>query len=167
MLHLAKLQAAEFHTIEDSSRLNPVFDQLIPPLAERASGKGLKFEVTVQQDLPQIQGDEETLYMIFKNLIENAIKFTPAGKVSVRALSEEEWVLVNIEDEGIGIPPEGIPNLFSRFYRAQTAVEQGIAGTGLGLYMVKEGLDYCGGTIEVDSETGKGTTFIVRVPVAQ
>ena len=167
MLHLAKLQAAEMHKIEDSSLLNPVFDQLIPPLADRATSKGLDFEVTAQADLPHIQGDEDTLYMIFKNLIENAIKFTPKGKVSVRALLEDEWVVVRIEDEGIGIPPQGIPNLFSRFYRAQTAVEQGIAGTGLGLYMVKEGLDYCGGTIEVYSETGIGTTFIVRVPVAQ
>jgi two-component system phosphate regulon sensor histidine kinase PhoR len=167
MLHLAKLQAAEMHKIEDLSLLNPVFDQLIPPLADRASSKGLDFEVTAQPDLPHIQGDEETLYMIFKNLIENAIKFTPTGKVSVRALLEDDWVVVAVEDEGIGIPPQGIPNLFSRFYRAQTAVEQGIAGTGLGLYMVREGLDYCGGTIEVYSETGIGTTFIVRVPVAQ
>jgi signal transduction histidine kinase len=127
----------------------------------------LLFEANIQLDLPLIQGDEETLYMIFKNLIDNAIKFTPSGTVSVNASLEDPWVSVSISDEGIGIPPEGMPNLFSRFYRAQTAVEMGIAGTGLGLYMVKEGLDYCGGTIEVNSEIGIGTTFLVRVPLAQ
>jgi two-component system phosphate regulon sensor histidine kinase PhoR len=167
MLHLAKLQATELQTVEDSCHLNLVFDQLIPPLSERAAGKELLFEANIQIDLPLIQGDEETLYMIFKNLIENAIKFTPSGTVSVNASLEGQWVSVSISDEGIGIPPEGMPNLFSRFYRAQTAVEMGIAGTGLGLYMVKEGLDYCGGTIEVNSEIGIGTTFLVRVPLAQ
>ncbi len=172
MLHLAKIQATELHRIEDSSSPNLVFDQLIPPLSEHAMEKGIEFKVIVEQDLPPIQGDEETIYMILKNLIENAIKFTPSGTVSVEAHLEDEarsenaWVSFSIKDSGIGIPPEGIPNLFSRFYRAQTAVEQGIAGTGLGLYMVKEGLDYCGGTIEVTSEPGVGTTFLIRMPVA-
>ena len=65
-----------------------------------------------------------------------------------------------------GFPKEAIPNLFRRFYRAQTAVERGIAGTGLGLYMVKEGLESYGGSIEVESQEGKGTKFTVLLPIA-
>lgn len=167
MLHLAKIQATEHHTIEDSSLPNLVFDQLLPPLQEHAKNKGIEFEYEIESNLPLVQGDEETLYMIVKNLVDNAIKFTPAGKVVVKAHLDEDWVTITVKDDGIGIPPEGMPNLFSRFYRAQTAVEKGIAGTGLGLYMVKEGLDYCGGTIEVESAPGKGTKFLVRMVVAE
>jgi two-component system phosphate regulon sensor histidine kinase PhoR len=166
MLHLAKIQATEHHKIEDTSLPNLVFDQLLPPLEEHAKNKGIEFEVEIEPNLPPVQGDEETLYMIVKNLVDNAVKFTPAGTVVVKAHLDEDWVTIVVQDDGIGIPPEGMPNLFSRFYRAQTAVERGIAGTGLGLYMVKEGLDYCGGTIEVESAPGKGTKFLVRMVVA-
>jgi two-component system phosphate regulon sensor histidine kinase PhoR len=164
MLHLAKLQAAQTQRGEESTPLNPVFDQILPPLAERAAVKGLVFRQDIEQNLLEVQCDEDTLYLIFKNLIENAIKFTPEGVVSVGAHLDGEWVRVEIVDEGIGIPPEGLPNLFSRYYRAQTAVEKGIAGTGLGLHLVKEGLDHCGGTIEVRSKPGLGTTIITQIP---
>jgi len=167
MLHLAKIQATELHKVEDTALPNLVLDQLLPPLKEHAKNKGIEFEAAIEQNLPPVQGDEETLYMIVKNLVDNAIKFTPSGSVFVKAHMDDGWVSIAVEDNGIGIPPEGIPNLFSRFYRAQTAVEKGIAGTGLGLYMVKEGLDYCGGTIEVESAPGKGTKFLVRMVVAE
>jgi signal transduction histidine kinase len=112
-------------------------------------------------------GNEDTLYLIFKNLVENAIKFTQSGTVYVNAKQVEQHLRVEIRDEGIGIPEQAKPNLFKRFYRAQTAVERGIAGTGLGLYMVKEGVEKHSGTIEVSSEEGIGTTFVVLLPVAQ
>jgi signal transduction histidine kinase len=166
MLHLAKIQAAEQHTVEDTSQPNLVLNQLLPPLQEIARAKGIDFEIEIDPKLPAVQGDEETLYMIVKNLVDNAIKFTLDGRVLVRAYADDEWVTIEVKDDGIGIPPEGMPNLFSRFYRAQTAVERGIGGTGLGLYMVKEGLDYCGGTIDVTSTVGVGTEIVIRMVVA-
>ena len=72
-----------------------------------------------------------------------------------------------VQDEGIGMPAEAIPLLFRRFYRSQSAVERGIAGTGLGLYMVKESIENFNGTIEVASEEGQGTTFTVTLPVTE
>ena len=74
-------------------------------------------------------------------------------------------ICMRIQDHGIGMPEEAIPRIFLRFYRSQTAVERGIAGTGLGLYMVKEAVDWLNGTISVTSEVGKGTTFTVCLPV--
>jgi signal transduction histidine kinase len=117
--------------------------------------------------MPAILGNEDTLYLIFKNLVENAIKFTQSGTVYVNARQIERTIRVEVRDEGIGIPVQAMPNLFKRFYRAQTAVERGIAGTGLGLYMVKEGVEKHSGTIDVESEEGVGTTFVVHLPVAQ
>jgi signal transduction histidine kinase len=113
-----------------------------------------------------VVGNEDTLYMIVKNLVENSINFTPAGQIWFDAWLEGDRVKIEIADEGIGIPEEAVPNLFRRFYRAQTAVERGIAGTGLGLYMVKEALVTCGGSIEVTSTLGEGTRFIVSLPIA-
>jgi len=72
-----------------------------------------------------------------------------------------------VQDEGIGIPEQAMHNLFGRFFRAQTAVERGIAGTGLGLYMVKEAVENYNGTITVNSKEGKGTTFTVRLPITE
>ncbi len=164
MLQLAKLEATSRQQETEYSNINLIFEQILPPLADRAKEKGLTFEATNQQGLPPVRGSEETLYMIFKNLVENAIKFTIAGKVQVDGWLEQGLLRVDVRDEGIGIPKEAIPNLFKRFQRARSAVERGIAGTGLGLYMVKEGLEANGGSIEVTSQEGKGTKFSVTLP---
>jgi signal transduction histidine kinase len=167
MLQLAKLEAREIQRSPEPVSLNPILDQILPPLADRATEKGLAFSQRIQNDLPPILGNEDTLYLIFKNLVENAIKFTQSGTVYVKVKHDQRFIRFEIKDEGIGIPEQAKPNLFKRFYRAQTAVERGIAGTGLGLYMVKEGIEKHSGTIEVISEEGIGTTFIVLLPVAQ
>jgi signal transduction histidine kinase len=128
--------------------------------------KGLEFRQHIQPDLPAVRGGADMLYMVFKNLVENGINFTTSGAISVYAQTAGNVVRVEVSDQGIGIPAEAIPNLFQRFYRAQSAVERGIAGTGLGLYMVKEGLETCGGTIEVESKENQGARFVVKVPIA-
>ena len=166
MLLLAKLEANQDQAKDESSYLGPVLEQVLPQLADRASQKGLVFRQHREPDMPPVKGSEDTLYMVFKNLVENSINFTPSGTVSIDARLADDMVRVEVSDEGIGIPAEAIPNLFQRFYRAQSAVERGIAGTGLGLYMVREGLETCDGTIQVESEVNQGAKFIVHVPIA-
>ncbi|MBK9051360.1 MAG: PAS domain-containing protein, partial [Chloroflexi bacterium] len=166
MLQLAKLEASQIQRSSELVNLNRLFDQLLPPMADQATEKSLTFVQRIQADLPPIQGVEETLYLIFKNLVENGIKFTLKGTVRVEAQLDGKMIQVRVKDNGIGIPKEAMPNLFRRFYRAQSAVEKGIAGTGLGLHMVKEGVEKHGGTIEVQSTEGEGTTFTVRLPIA-
>lgn len=166
MLQLAKLEAGIIEGKDELASLNSVFEQVLPPLAERASQKGLVFEYNIQPDLPPVMGSMENIYMVIKNLVENAVIFTPSGSVTVDAWLDQDLVKIHVADEGIGIPKEAIPNLFRRFYRAQNTVERGIAGTGLGLYMVKEGLESYGGSIEVESQEGQGTKFSVVIPIA-
>ena len=144
-----------------------MFDETLPPLAERAVQKGLLFRQRIEADLPPVMGNQDVYDMVLKNLVDNAIKFTPSGSVQVMARRDNGAVVIEISDDGIGIPTEAMSNLFKRFYRTQTAVERGIAGTGLGLYMVKENLRNYNGHIAVQSTLGKGTTFTVRLPVAQ
>jgi two-component system phosphate regulon sensor histidine kinase PhoR len=167
MLDLAKLEAREMQRSAEPVWLNPLFEEALPPLAERAVQKGLLFRQRIQSDLPPVLGSEEVYDMVLKNLVGNAIKFTPSGSIQVSARSENGSVVIEVSDDGIGIPAEAMGNLFKRFYRTQTAVERGIAGTGLGLYMVKENLRNYNGHISVQSALGKGTTFTVRLPAAQ
>jgi two-component system, OmpR family, phosphate regulon sensor histidine kinase PhoR len=166
MLQLVKLEAREIQRSSEIVNLKNLFEQILPPLADQATEKGLAFSQRLPTTLPDVIGSEETLYIVFKNLVENAIKFTFTGTVRVEATVKNGIISVQISDEGIGIPEHARPNLFKRFYRTQTAVERGIAGTGLGLYMVKEGVEKHNGTIEVKSVEAKGTTFTVRLPVA-
>jgi len=165
MLQLSKLEAQEFQRSSEPIQLQLLFEELLPPLADRATEKGLIFIQDVNQQLPAIIGHEETLYTIFKNLVENAIKFTLVGTIKIIVTANEDMVTVKISDTGIGIPSEAFSNLFKRFYRAATAVERGIAGTGLGLYMVHEGVEKHRGKIEVESQVDKGTIVTVRFPI--
>ena len=165
MLQLAKMEARELQRSPEPVYLNAIFDEMLPPLADRATEKKLTFRQRIEKTLPPVLGNEESLYLIFKNLVDNAIKFTLSGTVRVDARHENGMVIVEVQDEGIGIPHQALPNLFGRFFRAQTAVERGIAGTGLGLYMVKESVEFHNGTIDVASAEGTGTTFTIRLPV--
>lgn len=167
MLDLARLEARELQRSPEPIGLNAVFDELLPSSAENAVRKGLLFRQRIESDLPPVMGHASVYHMTLKHLLDNAIKFTPSGRVQIAAWRENDMVIVEVADDGIGIPPEAMNNLFKRFYRAQSAVERGIAGTGLGLHMVKENLRNYNGQIEVQSTLGKGTTFTLRLPIAQ
>lgn len=115
-------------------------------------------------NLPLI--DKKLLRHILTNLLSNAIKYSPTGgRVHFDLILEEEEATFKIKDEGIGIPAENLKKLFQSFYRAQNVGE--IPGSGLGLAIVKQCVDLQGGTIEVKSELGNGTTFIVTIPLKQ
>jgi len=126
-------------------------------------GRDLALTVDVPEEPMRILGDARLLERMVTNLVRNAIKFTPdGGSVSVSlAGTEEDWSLV-VADTGIGIPPDEHDLLFRRFYRATTAQEAAIQGSGLGLTIALRIAELHGATIEVDSEVGAGTTFRVQ-----
>jgi signal transduction histidine kinase len=115
--------------------------------------------------LPIVTGDRERLSQLIGNLISNAIKFTPAGgRVTVRAFVDGPHAVVEVEDDGIGIPAADQDRLFQRFFRSSTATEQAIPGTGLGLVISRAIAEAHGGTIEVRSEEGAGACFRIELP---
>jgi signal transduction histidine kinase len=106
------------------------------------------------------------LSQLFNNLIANAVRYTPEGGVLSVGLSwAGEQLQVIVEDTGIGIAPEHLDRLFEDFFRAPNAKSVSEAGTGLGLSIVKQSVQMHGGCIRVDSEVGRGTRFIVTLPV--
>lgn len=114
-----------------------------------------------------ITGDKSGLEQVFINLINNAAKFSPEGStVHIDVEQTHDNVRVSISDQGLGIPPEAIPHLFERFYRAKNVTIAEIPGSGIGLYIVKSIVEELGGSIQVQSTPGEGTTFIVSLKPA-
>ncbi|HEY9180496.1 MAG TPA: ATP-binding protein [Candidatus Baltobacteraceae bacterium] len=113
-----------------------------------------------------ISGDPDRLRDIFRNLLENAFKYSPGGgAIDISAEAAPDQTVVTLRDRGVGISEADVPYIFDRFYRVDSPQTQGIGGSGLGLYIVHALVRAHGGTIDVRSEPGAGTTFTLRLPV--
>ncbi|MBQ1504185.1 MAG: HAMP domain-containing protein [Oscillospiraceae bacterium] len=116
--------------------------------------------------LPSIEGDRERIEQVVVNIVSNSIKYTPnGGQIVMTASNIENGVRISVQDNGIGIPKEDLPRLFERFYRVDKARSRERGGTGLGLAIAQEIVKLHGGTIEVESEFGKGTKMTVTLPL--
>nr|WP_290665742.1 ATP-binding protein [Ardenticatena sp.] len=132
----------------------------------QASGKPLDVRLG-HEDQAIVLGDRDRLRQLILNLVDNAIKYTPEGQITLSLSRENGWVRLVVEDTGIGIPKEAVPHLFRRFYRVDRARSRELGGTGLGLSIVQWIAEAHGGYVEVESEEGKGSRFIVYLPVWQ
>ncbi len=145
----------------------------IVELAEaEAAEKGLSLECSVESPLP-LYADRQRIGQVIHNILANALNFTPeGGRITVKArkinsgppAKAREFVEISVSDTGPGIPPEDLPHIFDRFWRKEPSRSRSTGGSGLGLSIVKELVEAHGGTIEVQSTVGKGTTFTVRIP---
>ena len=109
-----------------------------------------------------IYADLDHFDEVLSNMIENAIKYTPKGSVSVKVISDNDRVRIKVSDTGIGIPAEDVPHLFQKFYRVDNGETREIGGTGLGLYLIKTLTTSMGGTAGVESDYGSGSTFWIE-----
>ncbi|MEX0869964.1 MAG: HAMP domain-containing sensor histidine kinase [Candidatus Spechtbacterales bacterium] len=117
-------------------------------------------------NLPPLNADPEKLLMVVSNLIDNAIKYTPDGQtVKVKLEKRDDYIQFSVQDEGIGIPKELFPKLFTRFSRGENAMRLHTTGTGLGLFIAKNIIERHGGKIWAESEEGKGSVFFFTLPL--
>ncbi|WP_064694530.1 sensor histidine kinase [Rhizobium aegyptiacum] len=122
------------------------------------------FHLHLQPIPDRLTFDRGAMEQVFTNLISNAVKYSPnAPDIYIRARVDEKMVQIAIADSGIGMDADDLPKLFQPYYRARSAT--GIAGTGIGLNVVKQVVELHGGTVEVASELGKGTTFTISLPI--
>lgn len=121
----------------------------------------------IPEPLPFIVADEDKLDSVITNLVNNAIKYSPnGGEVRVRAVREDNTILISVQDQGIGIPKDKLQKIFEKFERVDTKEPRAAGGTGLGLYLVKHLVELHEGQIWAESEgLGKGSTFYVRLPI--
>jgi len=128
--------------------------------------KQINLEVDISPNLPEIDGDPDRLGQIFRNLMANAIRFTESGgTVSIQSQQTADGIIVQVADNGPGIPVEELPNIFDRFYRGDKARNRGDGGSGLGLAIAKSLVELHHGQIEVESIPGEGSTFNVHLPL--
>jgi two-component system phosphate regulon sensor histidine kinase PhoR len=133
---------------------------------QRSYTSSHEFEVIVDDDLPHITADQDKVEQMLTNLLSNAIKYSPdGGTITIRARSLGENVSVSIADQGLGIPPEHLGKLFTRFHRVDSRDTRKQYGTGIGLYLVKHLVEAHKGEITVASTLGTGSTFTFVLPV--
>jgi len=134
---------------------------------KKFAAKSLAVELDASDDLPPLQADEARLQEVIYNLLDNAVKYSPAGgKISVRASNDDRQVTFSVSDNGPGIPARDLPRIFERFYRADKARHRELGGTGLGLSIVKHIAHLHRGQVKAESEIGQGTTVRVSLPLA-
>lgn len=144
--------------------------KVIGPIAkiytDRAAAKGLSLSYTEAEYMQSVLADPDRVSEVFTNLIDNAVKYSQVGAVEVTHTLTPLSVVTTVNDTGIGMTQEEQGHLFARFYRARNAETETISGTGLGLWIIKQYIERMGGTIIVQSEKGKGSSFIVTLPRA-
>jgi len=129
----------------------------------KAKSKNLILDINVEENLPEIMGDEIQLENMLINLVENAINYTEKGRVSIDAKMEGDFLKIEVSDTGVGIPEESIDRIFERFYVIDKSRSRKAGGSGLGLSIVKHIVLMHNGTIEVKSKIGEGSTFIIKL----
>jgi signal transduction histidine kinase/DNA-binding response OmpR family regulator/uncharacterized protein (DUF433 family) len=167
ILHLSRLDNGIVETQLEPLDLGALVAQLLVELRPLAQAKQIALNYTKSTKRPFVQVNPEHLERVIRNLIENAIKYTPSdGSIQVQTVSElrdnQEFVGVQVADNGIGIPPEYHSQIFDRFYRVDPS--HTIPGTGLGLSIVKEIISAYGGDVHLESKPGVGSTFVVAIP---
>jgi two-component system sensor histidine kinase VicK len=166
LLTLAHTREQHPDTVRSPVDLRALTEQVVATFRDEAIRRGLDLTVSTSPDLPSVLGDADLLQQLVENLASNALKYTlSGGRVEIDLhRSERGGLTLEVRDTGIGIPREEQPRLFSEFFRASNARKLDEDGTGLGLPIIKQIVDRHGGEIQVESEPGKGTRMVVRLP---
>ncbi|MFO8100057.1 MAG: PAS domain S-box protein [Salinibacter sp.] len=165
VLELSKLEAGVYELERAPVDLARIADETADVLRAQAEEKGIDLRLRMSDASVQGRWNEGALTRIAENLLENAIKFTPdGGRVEVRVQGTPEAAALEVEDTGIGMEPRQVDRLFQPFKQESEGLEREYEGTGLGLSIVKRLTEAHGGTVDVDTEKGTGTCFIVRLP---
>jgi len=180
--HMARLinditEVVRLETGRVELSLSPVeLNEFVRNAADRYRQEASKYqhqlEISLSPDNPVVMADFRRLQQILDNLVDNAIRYTPAGgRIAISVRTEEEegrlWGVIEVADNGIGIPEEELPHIFDRFFRGEKARSEQIPGTGLGLAIVKELVELHNGQIKVRSKVGEGSVFTVMLPLLE
>ena len=157
---LSELEEKGLTQIKERVNLKEIAEGIFKIFKQKAEEKGLKLNL-ICEDKPVIKGDPFKLEQMFINLIDNAIKYTKEGEVTVSLKKVDKKVIVSVRDTGIGIPKEHLDRIFERFYVVDKSRSKKLGGTGLGLSIVKHIVLLHNGKINVKSTVGKGTEFII------
>ncbi|MHB8487519.1 MAG: sensor histidine kinase, partial [Candidatus Acidiferrales bacterium] len=168
LLKLSRIEAGKLDMDFQPVDLEALIGAAVESARGAASQKQLSLAVAnVTRNLPSILGDASLLREVMRNLLDNAIQYTPAaGSINVSAARSEGFVVITVADTGIGIPQTDQARIFERFYRVDAARSREVGGTGLGLAIAKHIVEAHGGQIWVESAVGEGSKFHFSLPAA-
>ena len=165
LLLLSKIEERGKKLEVENVDLQGILEDILKIFRSKLKKKNLKLKLIISQRPLLVKADSFLIEQLFINLIDNAIKYTREGEIRVEIISQNQKVKIKVSDTGIGIPEEHINRIFERFYVVDKARSRQLGGTGLGLSIVKHIVLLHNGEISVESKLGKGTTFIVLLPV--
>ena len=166
LLELSRLESKEFRLKKEEVDLAVVANIVLGLFRERAEKKGVRLAIAIEEGVSTLVTDQRALEQVVANLVDNAIKYCPAGaSVTLAAKKVPGAVRVEVQDTGLGIDPKHLPRLFERFYRVDAGRSRDVGGTGLGLSIVKHLVEAMGGQVTVESEVGKGSSFALTLPL--
>jgi two-component system phosphate regulon sensor histidine kinase PhoR len=167
LLDLSKIESGKFTLYREALSLKPLVERVVAGLMQSAEEKKIELVVNIPDSLDKVYVDEQRISQVLLNLIDNAIKYTlPGGRVRIDAAVKDNYIEVDIEDTGIGIPEADLPRIYERFYRVNKGRSRTLGGTGLGLSIVKHIVQCHGGNVFVESVLAKGSTFSFTIPKA-
>ena len=165
LLDLSRIETGHWKPRPQLSRVADVAAEVFGRVAASAKAKGITLDMRTEPGAEEIYADRTALEQILLNLVENAIRHTgEGGRVTIRTTREADGVSLAVGDTGSGIPPEHLPRIFERFYRADSGRSREAGGTGLGLAIVRHLVEAHGGTVKADSAVGVGTTVSIFFP---
>jgi two-component system sensor histidine kinase/response regulator len=167
-LQLARINAGDIAGGMEDTDLWPVLSKVVEEMAPFAADRGVTLRLDPPPERARIRAHPESIAVVFKNLISNAIKYNkPQGSVALVGRTTDSALVVEVRDTGMGIPGEEIPFIFEDFFRVKSSKTAEIPGTGLGLSIVKKIVEGHHGSVEVKSKENEGTAFCVRLPLVR
>jgi two-component system phosphate regulon sensor histidine kinase PhoR len=164
LLNVSRIEAGRALDLNPKSVTLPALIDKVVTVQKSYTDKH-QLVIDIKNELPTIVADEDKVDQILTNLTNNAIKYSPSGgTITVSAVAEGDIVRMAVSDQGMGIPKEHLPKVFERFHRVDNRDTRKVGGTGIGLYLVKHLVEAHGGKIWVESEHGKGSSFIFELP---
>jgi signal transduction histidine kinase len=162
---LSLADAGELPLTRRPIRPQALLERAASAYSEQARQRDISLQVSAEQRLPEIEVDPDRMAQVFSNLVSNALRYTDAGgQIVLTARSNDRAIILQVQDNGIGIAPEDLPHIFERLYRADISRHEN-GESGLGLAIAKSIVDAHGGTITVQSTLGAGATFSVQLPI--
>lgn len=165
ILDLSKIESGRVEIRPAFFSLRESVESLIETLKPLAEEKQISLKMEIPEALPPLKSDETRVRQILRNLLGNAVKFTSEGGVTISALEEGGDVVVSVSDTGIGIPDKDLPYIFDEFRQVDGTAARHFEGTGLGLAIARKSTFLLGGSLEVESKEGVGSTFMLRLPL--
>jgi PAS domain S-box-containing protein len=166
LLNVSRIESGRIVVDPKPTHLGDLVAEVAKELKNEIEKKEHSFNVVSEEGLPQINIDQNLIKQVYKNLLTNAIKYTPAkGNISITISKEKDAIISRVSDNGYGIPAKEKNKVFEKFYRGENIVAAEKGGSGLGLYLIKQIIEVSGGKIGFESEINKGTTFWFSLPL--